>query len=64
MDKLRKVKYTQPGKEAAEGYFHGFFPWQDGDEAGPIALIESKYGMIHEVLPKHIMFLTSPEDEG
>ncbi len=60
MKKLRKVNYARPGADSFKAYFHGFFQWQSGDEAGPIALIESEDGNMYEVSPMYMKFLEPP----
>jgi len=57
MERLRKVRYTKPKVEPYIAYFHGFFQYQDGYVAGPIALIESMDGEMHDVEPSYLTFL-------
>jgi hypothetical protein len=65
---LRRVEYSEGGPinraesyEIKTGLFHGWFQWQDGDDAGCLGTVEHEDGMVDVYAPEYIKFLDKPE---
>lgn len=66
--KLRRVEYSigrslKNANQTKMGWFHGWFQWQDGDEAGCLATIEQEDGTVGEHSPEWIRFLDKPTED-
>lgn len=65
--KLRRVEYSQGGPitearpdQIKAGYFHGWFQYQDGADAGCMGVVENTNGTVYRYLPENIKFLDNP----